>query len=175
MKKVNNVVKGIFAAGLLVASSIASAQWTVSGGYANYGEDDAGIDVSLGAIYASAGYEYTSGNITFMPELRLGVGVRDDIVRVFGERIDVEIDTFFAASIRGQYNVTESFGVFLQPTYARVEATASTSSGSVTEDEWELGFGGGASFSVTKDFRIEALYESFDEADVLSLGVRVNF
>jgi opacity protein-like surface antigen len=168
----NSTLKSLTIVSLLAASSFASAEgWSFSGGYANYMEDDAGVDISLGAIYASAGYTYNSGKMSFMPELRLGFGVSDDSI----QGIDIEIDTLLIASIRGQYNVTENFGVFLQPSYGRLEATASSNGFSVTEDEWEFGFGGGASFQISESSSIEAVYEAFDEADVLSVGFRTTF
>jgi opacity protein-like surface antigen len=171
MKNVKNIFKGIFAASLLTATSLASAGWTVSGGYVNYNEDDEGIDISVDAVYASVGYEYESGNMVFMPEIRLGTGVGDD--NVMG--VEVEIDSVFAASIRGQYNITEQFAVFLQPSYARIEATARFEGQSVTEDDWEFGFGGGAAFKVSKSFSIEAIYENYDNSDVVSIGARYTF
>ena len=167
----NNFLKGLAIAGLVTTSSIASADWSISGGYANFNEDDDGLDVSLGAIYASAGYHYESGNVMFMPEIRLGVGVSDD--DIFG--VNVEIDSFFAASIRGQYNVTESFGVFLQPSYARLELTASGNGVSFTDDDWEFGFGGGATFKLSDAASIEAFYETYDGTDVISIGARFAF
>lgn len=164
--------KSLTIVSLLAASSFASAEgWNFGGGYANYMEDEAGLDISLGAIYASVGYKYDSGNVSFMPELRLGVGVGDDSI----QGIDVEIDNLLVASIRGQYNVTESFGVFLQPSYGRLEVTASFDGASASADEWEFGFGGGASFQISESSSIEAMYEAFDGADVLSVGLRMSF
>ena len=164
-----NLMKCIFSAGLLTASTFASAQWTVGGGYANYSEDDGGLDISLGGVYGSAGYVYENGQISFMPEIRIGVGVADDTV----SGVNVEIDSFLALSLRGQYEVTKDFSVFLQPTYGRLEVTANFNGQSVSDDEWEFGFGGGAAFKVSNTTSIEAIYESFDGTDVLSLGVRI--
>jgi opacity protein-like surface antigen len=158
-------------ASLVCLSSVASAQWTFSGGYANYNEEDSGVDINLGAIYASAGYEYTSGKMTFMPELRLGVGVADDTV--FG--VNVEIDSFVVASIRGQYNVTDSFGVFLQPSYGRSAVSASAGGQSASDNTTEFGFGGGATFKLSETTALEASYESFDGTDVISFGARFTF
>ena len=167
-----STIKTLTAFTLLTAASLSNAQgWSFSGGYANYMEDDAGIDVSLGALYASAGYTYNSGNLSFMPEVRLGLGVTDDSI----QGVDVEIDSLVIASIRGQYNVTDRFGVFLQPSYGRLEATASFNGSSVTEDEWEFGVGGGAAFQISESSSIEAYYEAFDEADVLSIAFRMDF
>jgi opacity protein-like surface antigen len=158
-------------AGLLSLSSLATAEWTVGSGYINLSEDDGVVDLSLGAIYASAGYEYSSGQMTFMPELRLGVGVSDDTI----QGVNIEVDTFFSASIRGQYNVTDSFGVFLQPSYSRLEVTGSLNGQSFTDDNWEFGFGGGAAFKLSETASLEAAYESVDGSDVLSVAARFKF
>jgi hypothetical protein len=65
--------------------------------------------------------------------------------------------------------------ISIQPSYARLEATASLGSFSETEDDWEFGFGGGATFQVSESASIEAIYEAYDEADVLSIGLRMTF
>ena len=132
-----NIMKCAITAGLIAVSSAASAQWTISGGYANYSEDDDGLDISLGGIYGSAGYLYKNGQVTFMPEIRIGVGVSDDKIG----QVNLEIDSFLALSIRGQYDVTKDFSVFAQPTYGRLEVSANAGGQSVSEDEWEFGFG----------------------------------
>ena len=157
---------------LLIGASVsANAQWNVSGGYSSLNEDIEADDISLGAVYGSVGYTYDNDSLTFMPELRVGFGVGDDTV--YG--VDIEVDSLIVASVRAQYNVNEKFGVFLQPSYGRLEATASAGGESVSEDDWEFGFGGGASFKVRDQVAIEALYEAFDEVDVLSLGVRYSY
>jgi hypothetical protein len=171
MNNISKITKGFFIAGLLAVSSLASADWTVSGGYSNYSEDDGADDISLNVIYAGVGYEFQSGNVTFMPELRYGVGVGDD--KLYG--VTVEVDSFFSASIRGQYNVTDTFAVFLQPAYSRLEVTASVSNRSFTEDEWEFGIGGGAAFVLSEKFQLEALYENYDGSNVFSFGGRYKF
>ena len=164
-----NLMKCALIATLLTASSVASAQWTVGGGYANYSDDDDGLDLSLGGVYGSAGYVYQNSQISFIPEIRIGVGVADDTV----SGVNVEIDSFLALSLRGQYEVTKDFSVFLQPSYGRLELTANFNGQSVSDDEWEFGFGGGAAFKVSDTTSIEAIYESFDGTDVLSLGFRL--
>ena len=170
-KCMNNNFRIVAISGLLAISSMASAQWNFGAGYANYSESDEGVEISVGALYASVGYEYVSDKITFMPELRIGTGVTDDTVF----DVNIEIDSFIAASIRGQYNVNESFGVFLQPSYGRLAVTASANGQSFSDDNWEFGFGGGASIKVSDTTSIEAFYESYDASDVLSVAVRFTF
>lgn len=168
------IFKSVAVASLLAASAMASAQgWNFGGGYANYMEDE-GIDINLGVIYGAVGYAYESGNMTWMPELRFGTGVSDDTVRFSGVDVDVEIDTFIVASLRGQYNVTETFGVFLQPSYGRLDVTASAQGLSLSDNTSEFGFGGGATFKVGDSASIEAIYETFDGSDVLSVGFRIS-
>ena len=164
-----NLMKCALITTLLTVPTVASAQWTVGGGYANYSEEDGDLELSLGGVYGSAGYKYENGQISFIPEIRIGVGVADDSV----EGINVEIDSFLALSLRGQYEVTKDFSVFLQPSYGRLELTANFNGQSVSDDEWEFGFGGGAAFKVSDTTSIEAIYESFDGTDVLSLGFRL--
>lgn len=171
MKKTKNVVKGVLGICLLTLAPLANADWTASGGYIDLRQEGEGLDISLGAIYASVGYEIKSDSIVIVPELRLGRGITDDTVL----GVNVEVDSFFAASIRGQYNVTDSFSVFLQPSYARLEATVSGGGQSITEDDWEFGFGGGASFKMSESFSLEAIYESFDGSDFVSFGARYSF
>ena len=156
---------------LLSASMTANAGWTVSGGYGSFNQDIDTTDVTLAAVYASVGYAYESGDVTFMPELRAGVGVEDDML--YG--VNVELDNLVVASVRAQYNINDSFGVFIQPSYGRLESTARLGGQSVSDDAWETGLGGGALFSVGANTSIEAVYESFDGTDVLSVGFRYSF
>jgi len=175
----DNLLKGLAIAGLITASSLASAQWSVGGGYNNINAEDDFLDISLSAAYINFGYTYGEDAFTFTPDLRVGFAISDDTVRFQGVDVDVELDNYIVTSIRAQYNVTDSFAVFLQPSYGRFELTASASangfSASESDDSWEFGFGGGATFSVTDNLNIEAFYEDFDGVDSLSVGLRYNF
>ena len=50
--------KAILSAALLTVSMSASANWEFGIGYTNVSDDDGDIDISLGGIVASAGYQY---------------------------------------------------------------------------------------------------------------------
>jgi opacity protein-like surface antigen len=167
----HNNFKVLLGVGLIAASSFASAAWTTSGGYASISDSDDGIDLKLGAVYVSAGYEFLSTDFTIMPELRLGVGVTDDTVL----GVNVEVDSFIAFSVRGTLNLTNNVGLFLQPTYTRLDLTANAMGQSESADDSELGFGGGASYKLSDMASIEAAYEVIDGTDVISFGYRYHF
>ncbi len=157
---------------LLGASMSANADWTPSIGYASLSDDSGVTDLSVGAAYVGLGYTFEQDAFTIMPQLRLGYGINDD--RIMNAK--VEMDNFVAASVRGQYNVTESFGLFIQPSYARFRATVSADGVSASvKSDWEFGIGGGAKYVVDEHTALEAVYETFDESDVISVGLRITF
>jgi len=91
----------------------------------------------------------------------------------------MELDRFIAFSVRGQYQSENGISLFLAPTYANAKFTASASkkglSVSISDDSWEFGFGGGVGYSFNKTIGVEAVYESFDGTDVMSLGLKYSY
>ncbi len=157
---------------LFAVSVPASAQWVAGGGYINLSDEDDGIDVDLGAVYGSIGYLIEGeGNFSFLPEIRLGIGISDDTV--FG--VDVELDSFFALSLRGQYDFDSGLYLFANPSYARAEFTASSGGFSASEDDWEFGIGAGAGYRFQDNFWGEVGYETYDGTDVLAIGFKYAF
>ncbi len=160
------VIKLAIASAFIGSSSMTLAQWTYGGGYSHYDE------LGQGLVYGSLGYQYELNNMTIMPEFRLGVGVGDDTqtVNIGGQNRELilEIDNFISASLRGQYSLSDSVGVFLQPSFSILEK-------SITDDSIEFTMGAGVSFKATKNVSIEALYESIDSFDALSIGLRFSF
>ena len=115
-----------------------------------------------------------------MPELRIGTGVSDDEVDFDGSgdiiyRVDVEIKTFTALSLRGQYDISDSVSVFVQPVYANLDVEASGFGRSASDDEWDFGVGAGLIARANEQYSFEVSYERFDETDVISAGVRYHF
>lgn len=166
---IKSLLKKVVVVGLLSASHHVFANWSVSGGYANYDE------IGFGVAYGTAGYQYTFDNFSVMPDIRSGLGLReaDENLRgVINPANKLEVDNFISASLRGQYNVTDSFGVFLQPSYSRIELTASRNDESVSNDDWEFNVGVGAEFAFTQQLSVEATYESIINDDVISVGLR---
>ncbi len=168
--------KTLLAACITAISFSSSANWVGGVSYVNLSEDEAGMDISLGAIVGSIAYKTESeNNFYFIPELRLGVGLGDDSVEVFGTSVDVEMDRFVSLSVKGQYEFDNSVYVFLAPSYTNVEVTASTAGISATEDDWEFGLGGGLGYQFNEAAALEVSLEQFDGSDLLSLGIKFAF
>ncbi len=165
--------KSLIALSLLTLPLTAAANWSAGAGYANLSAEDDGVDVSLGAIYGSVAYEFMQkdSNISLMPELRIGTGVSDDTIG----SVKVEVESFTAISFRGQYNYDNGVYLYLMPSYANLDLKASLNGNSITEDDWEFGFGGGVGKKINDKTRIEASFESYDDTDVFTVGFKYSF
>lgn len=162
---------------LALCSSVAHAQWSVSGGYTNVSSDDDAIDISVGAITAGLGYSFTSesGDWSIMPEFRAGVGVGDDTVRLSGIDVDIELSRYLSANIRGSYHLNDIVTLYVQPAYTNLEFEVSAFGSDASEDEWEFGAGAGINAKLTESISWEIHYERFSDADVISTNVRFAF
>jgi opacity protein-like surface antigen len=170
--------KLLLAALMLSISSIAHADggWVSGIGYTQLSEDDEGIDVSLGVFGGSIGYRFGSGDsLSVIPELRFGIGVSDDSAEIIGIQATVEIKSFVAVSVRGEYALNDSVYVFAQPAYANLDLEVTIGSISASDDDWEFGFGAGAGFAVSENASIELVIEDFNGTLAVTGGVRINF
>lgn len=150
----------------------ANAQWVGGVGYYNISDEEGSIDVSLGVIVGSIGYEFkTEGDFTFMPELRLGVGIGDDTVL----GVDVELDSLYALSFRGQFDFESGMYLFAAPAYANIKVTAAAGGFSASEDDGEFGVGGGIGFNFSERTRGEISYETYDGTDVFGIAWKMLF
>ncbi len=157
----------------LIGTSFASqANWQAGVGYVNLSDSEGGDSISLDALVGSLGYKFKSGeNFYFMPELRLGTGMGDD--DLYG--VKVEVESFVALSLRGQYELESGLYLYGAPSYANLEVKASGYGESATEDEWEFGLGGGIGYNFSNNMAAELSYEQFDGVDVVSLAVKFDF
>lgn len=163
--------KALLAVCIAGASFSSFANWVGGVSYINLSEDD-GADISLGGLTGSLGYKIDAQNgFYFMPELRVGTGISDDSVG----GIDVEMDRFVALSVRGQYSLNQQVYLFAAPSYTNVELTASAGGVSTSEDEWEFGLGGGIGYQMTQAMSAEFMFEQYDDADLMSFGVKFAF
>lgn len=161
--------KSLIALSLLTLPLTASANWSAGGGYANLSEED----LSFGMLYGAIAYEFVQegGKFSFMPELRLGTGVSDD--EMFG--VNVEVSRFTALSVRGQYKFGNGFYAFVAPSYGNLDIKVSSAYRSASADDWEFGYGAGVGKKLNEKGSVEASFESYDGADVISVGFKYAF
>lgn len=170
--------KTLLACLLAVASTSASANWNAGLSYINLSDDDGGMDISLGGLVSHASYDYAiSDRFSLIPEFRFGGGITDDEMVVFGTPVELELELFSAFSVRAQYDVTEQFYVFANPSYgyAKFKFTIPALSESDSEGDWDFGYGAGAGYQINDSTALEVRYESFDGTAALSAGVIVSF
>ena len=165
---------------LMGFSYTAFANWVGGFSYHHFMEEGDGISLNLGAVSGSLGYKVPMENNFYMiPEVRVGFGVRDDVISVLGNDIEAGIDGFFVVSLKGQREFDNNLYVFIAPSYGNVDVTASAfvngQSFSGNEDTWVFGIGSGVGYRFNQNMSAELSYETFDGTDVLSAGLKMNF
>lgn len=164
--------KSLLAFALAATSFTSLADWTGGVSYVNISSDSDSGDLNLGALAASVGYEIESSeNFSWIPELRIGLGVKEDSVSRFSGT-DIEVERMLSFSFKGQYQVNRGLYVHLAPIYTNLEVKAAGHGYSVSDDEWELGFGGGFGFKFTKSTAVEFTLENYDGTKFISAGIK---
>ena len=136
--------------------------------------------MSLNGIVGSLGYKIESGdNFSLIPLVRIGFGVGSDTLTANSKGklvdVDVELDSFLALSLRGQYQLDNGVYLFATPTYSNSQFTASSRGYSETDDEWEFGVGGGIGYNFGATTSAEFSYEQYDGIDAITLGLKFDF
>lgn len=132
--------------------------------------EGAGFDTSFRLLDVALGYRaYASDGITFTPELRIGLGLTDEVVGT--ETVSVE--NYYGFGLRTEFGTGALYG-FVVPSYTRYEASASGSILSASEQDWEFGVGGGVGFRFAGGTAaFEVSYESVEQTDIVGLAFRL--
>ncbi len=162
------IVKSMIAVGFactLVVPVLAEDQFYGGLGFVflDYSEEGVDEDLSLTAIYGRIGSQF---NENFSGEIRAGFGVGDDSVDILGIDVDLELDTFFGAYLRGGIPVSETFSPYAVVGFTRGELTASASGfGSESESETDVSFGLGADITANDDVVLNLEYMNYLDKD----------
>lgn len=160
--------KVLTASAIVLASSSAMAEWTGGIAYSQMSDDD----LDFGLLIGSVGYEIKGeGNFKFVPELRYGVSVDNDMI----EGVELKINRFLSLSVRGEYDFKNGAYAFIAPSYTNAELEASANGFSASDDASEFGIGTGLGYFFTEDTAIEASYERIDESDIINVGLKFKF
>jgi len=158
------------------SDSQSTNNWVGGVGFINLSDDYGDLSISLNGIVGSLGYKIESDeNFTLIPQVRISFGIGDDNVSYFGYKADVELDSFLALSLRGQYQLDNGVYLFATPTYANAQLTISSGGYSETDDEWEFGVGGGIGYNFADTTSAELSYEQYDGTNALSIGLKFDF
>ena len=167
-----NFSKTLFVILLLVAPFSAYAQWSGGVAYSSGAQDGDGVDVDLGMVSASLAYSFGESNgFSNIVEVRLGTGASDDTLL----GVDVELDSFVQIAYRPQFEIDNNFYVYGLLSYASVEFELSALGASTTVDGDEAGIGAGIGYRLTDSVDAEVSYESIDDFDVFTLGLKFGF
>ncbi len=166
---------------LLGFASVSSANWVSGLSYHHITVEENGMKLGFPAISGSLGHKIPmqDDRISIIPEIRVGLGIGDDVVNLMGVDFDVEIDGFLGLSLKGQMEVNNNLYVYVAPSYANFSVTATVSVNNqdiaFTGDSWHFGFGAGVGYHFDQKRSVELAYERFDGIDVLSAGLKFNF
>lgn len=139
--------------------------------------EETGLDsVEPTALVLRLGNEFTPN---LAVEGRLGFGLSEDSVNVFGTPVDVEVDNFFGLYLRGiaPLGAVSLYGLI---GYTDGELTASANGVSISADDSDTSYGVGADFALNKASAINVewarlLSTSDYDVTALSIGYRHNF
>ena len=163
-----------------VASFSASAEWVGGVNVFNLSSDDDGVEIGVNGVSGSIGYEFkNSSPVYIVPEVRVGTGISGHTENILGVDVDFELDQFYGAALRAQYDVADNISLFVAPTYTNFKLSASGSvlgnNFTVSEDEWDAGVYAGAAFKVSDSAAVEVTYESVDGIDMAGVGMKFSF
>ncbi len=155
-------------------------------------------DITFGVINAAFGYKFNfPNNLSLTPEYKIGTSVADDSLDVYAytftassgivtyrNEIDIELDSFMAFSLRGQYELDNGIYFYIAPSYARTEVSVSVmdyakitgpEKVSLSKTHTDLGYKGGIGFNLNKHWGADISYQKHSDIKGFSFAVRYSF
>ncbi len=167
----------------LAVSAIAKADATTQGFYVGGGysevtySENSFPDADLGALFVRGGYQLNQ-NVAL--EARLGTGVQDDSIHVYGINVDVEMEDFYGFYAKAGLPTQVGFYpyVMLGATHAKVKAKAGGYSAS--DDSSDLSYGLGVDYwfdpAISAGLEWAKFYDKDGvEISGVTLGLNVKF
>jgi outer membrane immunogenic protein len=159
----------------LGVSSVAVAnEMYFGGGFAaiKYNEKMLNESASLNAAVVKFGTKF---NDNFAAEARVGFGVGDDTVNVFGTDAKIKLNHFYGAYVKGGIAATEMFYPYAVLGYTRGELKASVAGQSATETESDFSYGVGMDFNFT-GFTLNLEYQNYFDKNTAKVdGISIGF
>jgi hypothetical protein len=171
-----------------------AAPWQVSLNYWNMGEETDTGDINTGSLMVGFGYQFDhpKGHISFVPEIYLGRSVNNGDFHVDDDmgnkaRGKVELESIFSFGGRIILNTSDSFSVYLRPTYTTTHVDKSFPDTPIEnipianrpielDTDWDFGLGVGVNAKINKNFSVSAGFDRINgDTDLLSVAARYHF
>ena len=146
--------------------------------FLDFSDNEISDSASLNAIFGRLGMQF---NENIAAELRLGIGIGDDTLDIFGFDATVELDTLYGFYLKGGVPVSDAFYPYAVLGYSRGEATASVPGfGSDSSSESDFSYGLGVDFIVTDYVSVNLEYMNYldkdgSEIDGFAIGFTVKY
>lgn len=143
----------------------------------NYKEDGISTIKPI-ALSLKLGNQFTKN---FALEARIGTGISDDSLDVFGTSVKVEVDSFYGIYGKGILPLNDNFSVYGLAGYTKGELTASAPGvGSFSESDSDFSFGVGCDYffaeNVAFNFEYARLFSGSDyTVNAPSMGITLKF
>ena len=155
-----------------LSTSTVCAETYLGGNVAILDYSEVGVpeDASLTTLYGRLG---TSLNENFSAEIRVGFGLGDDTIDVFGLPVDVELKNFFGGYLLAGFDAGAFYPcAILGYTRSELEASAFGISASETESDASFGFGADFYLSRTSSLNLEYMnYIDVDSVEIYGFGI----
>lgn len=159
-------------AGQVVGSKYAGLQYAIS----DYSEDGLSAEPNPTALVGRLGVNLTD---IFSIEGRLGLGLQDDTVNIFGTDVTMEIDSLIGVYGAGHIYLNKNSSVYGLLGLTRAEATISSPGfTSQSDDETGLSFGVGADIGIGNGVALNIEYVQYlnkSDFDFSALAFGVKF
>lgn len=130
------------------------------------------VDFNNLLVPISFGYAFeVAENFSVIPQLRYAVNVSDGKVK--GYSVDAEVD-YFAFAVRAQFD-GGSFYTYLEPIYADIDVSLSSSYASDEASGNEFGADFGIGFKAQDNYSLELSYGALGDLKAFSIGIRTEF
>ncbi len=172
--------KSLLAIILASCSTSAMADWGAGLHYVSFINNGDGPDVSYEGAQISLNYIYDAGEgLSIIPQARLVAGLDTEDIVILNRVVKTELDSAYGLAVKGVYELDNGLVLFAEPTYMRLDVTASTTIAdadfSLSSDTWKFGIGVGAGYRFNDQWSFDASYNHSDDINITSLGIRFDF
>lgn len=159
--------------GTALAQDGMEGTWYAEGGYQHVMVDSDFVDVTMGALALTGGYEFANG---IGIEAMISQGILDEEFNIEGFDVDVGLGTSYGVGLKYTYEASETVGIFGKLRYTNFELEAEGGGITVSETDSEIGFGAGITFATNdRTYLIGEVSRIAEDTIAVHVGVGMTF